>query len=381
MSKKKLKIGIITHNYPKTNKERKDAGIFIFDFAHKLSKKFEVFILSPDFKGEKQVYKTVPVTWFFWRGDGEKFGGWSIFSPSSILKFVKLLFFGKNAVEDFIRDNNLDYLLACWGLPSGVLAFWGTRKTKTHYAIWSLGSDINKYANYPFLASLMRRSYSKADMLFANSQLLCNKIEKLYNTNCTLLPAVTDFSKPKLTNIKIDKSVPQFLFVGRLEKVKGPDILIEGANLLNQQGIEFMLHIIGDGSMKEQLEEMVKKYKLKRKVQFLGFADKNLIASYMKKVDYLVIASRSESLPLVLIEAASCNLPVIASDVGDCRRIVEKYKVGDWFPSEDVPELCRALKRNMFINSSEYRKNLSDLLNDYSQSVSVGKFIEMIQKK
>jgi len=84
----KLKIGILTHNYPINSKERKDAGIFIYDFCQELSKYAQVFVFCPDFGGKKEIYKKIPVTWFDWGGGNEKFGNWKLLIQYMFLSFL-----------------------------------------------------------------------------------------------------------------------------------------------------------------------------------------------------------------------------------------------------------------------------------------------------
>src|SRR5437016_2897314 len=111
------KIAIFTHNYPITSKERKDAGIFVYDFAHELYEYADVFIFCPDFGGKKESYKKVPVKWVDWKGPKIKFGNWPMWSPVSVFNFFKLIFIGSREAEKFVKDNNIDYVLACWTMP------------------------------------------------------------------------------------------------------------------------------------------------------------------------------------------------------------------------------------------------------------------------
>ena len=381
MGRKRYKIGIITHNYPRNSKERKDAGVFIYDFAHELAKRVEVHIMSPDFSGKKEKYIKVPVRWFDWGGGGKKFGEWKLFSLWSVFNYFKLIYRGTGEVERFIDDNKLDFVLGAWGLPSGVLAYLGTRKNKVKFGIWSLGSDINKYIKIPILRQMMILAYKRADLLFANSYLLCGKIEKIIGKKCFFMPAITDFEVKRVRKVRASKKDDcfKFIFVGRLEKIKGPDILVEAAKLIKKEGHEFKINILGDGTMRMDLEEKVQDWDLVKEINFEGFADKSSVSRFMNISDCLVISSRNESLPLVVLEAARVGLPSISTEVGDCLRLVKKYKSGVCIEKGNVKLLAKAMVGAIKAGKvwrSRFKKGLSMIDRDFTQKNAVGTLLK-----
>src|SRR5258708_28485886 len=250
----RLKIGILTHNYPINSKERKDAGIFIYDFCQELSKHADVFVFCPDFGGKKEIYKKVKVTWFDWKGGNEKFGNWKLFNPLYVLKFFKLIYIGQSKAIEFARKNNLDYCLTCWTLPSAIFGLRIKQALNISYATWSLGSDVNKYVKIPILGQLIYLSLKSADSLFANSFALSRKVEGICGRRCDFMPAITTFNSRKDIRIQIDDNFYNFLFVGRLEKVKGLDILLSAVKKLSNKEASFRINLLGGGTLLEELK-------------------------------------------------------------------------------------------------------------------------------
>lgn len=377
-----MRIGILTHNYPKTSTDRKDAGIFLYDFAQELSKKAEVYVLAPNFSGEKEDYKKVPVTWFDWAGGDTKLGNWSLFNPKALLNFLSLLRKGNDATVNFVNKNKIDFLLACWALPSGVFASYAKTKVGVPYATWSLGSDINSYAKIPILKGLIKSALRNANIRFANSYLLADEVSKLSGKKGDFLPAISNFTTTAIKPMKLDNNKFNFLFVGRLEKVKGPDILIEACKILKEDFENFNLYIIGPGSMETLLKEEVSKGNLTGNINFLGRQGAKEIAAYMLGADCLVIPSRSESLPLVLIEAAKSSLPIIASNVGDCQLVVSKYNIGQVVEKDSISDLSRAMLEASKKGKSyrgRYKKGLMRVSEDFVLSKSVDLLIQKIK--
>ncbi|GLI94937.1 glycosyl transferase [Methylocystis echinoides] len=100
--------------------------------------------------------------------------------------------------------------------------------------------------------------------------------------------------------------------VGRLEVVKGHDVLIESLLFLPQ---DVTLVIIGDGSQRASLESMARAISVSDRVRFIGHRDD--VANLYAAFDVFCQPSRNEGLPLAVLEAQACDVPVIASAVGD----------------------------------------------------------------
>lgn len=100
-------------------------------------------------------------------------------------------------------------------------------------------------------------------------------------------------------------------FIGRLERIKGPDLFLDIASLCS---VDFGFVIIGSGSMKEDLETRARSEGIDARVRFLG--EVSDATSYMRQLDVLALTSRHEGQPLVLLEAVACHVPIVAFDVG-----------------------------------------------------------------
>lgn len=80
------------------------------------------------------------------------------------------------------------------------------------------------------------------------------------------------------------------------------------------------LHLVGDGPLKVDIEEQVKKIKLTQNITFYGFVNNPM--TYIKAADVLVLPSIIEGLPGVILEAMICKTPVVAFDVGGISEIL-----------------------------------------------------------
>jgi glycosyltransferase involved in cell wall biosynthesis len=145
-------------------------------------------------------------------------------------------------------------------------------------------------------------------------------------------------------------------FVGRLEKVKGPDYLLQALKHLKNEN--FICYIAGEGSLKKYLLEVVEKLNLKNKVKFIGWQKD--VSSFLKKIDIFVLSSRNEGLGLAILEAGLSGLPVVASRVGGIKDIIDDKKNGLLFRKGDVNNLTK--KINYLIENNKERERLGKSL-------------------
>ncbi|WP_048149013.1 glycosyltransferase family 4 protein [Methanolacinia paynteri] len=113
----------------------------------------------------------------------------------------------------------------------------------------------------------------------------------------------------------------RFLFTGRLEEQKGLPYLIQASKKLSGEISDFKVVIVGDGSMYNELNGMVKNSGLGDKIEFTGRVDNERLRFLYHSSDIFVLPSVWEGMPLTLLEAWACGLPVIVTDVGDISRI------------------------------------------------------------
>ncbi len=103
-----------------------------------------------------------------------------------------------------------------------------------------------------------------------------------------------------------------FLAVGRLEEVKGYENLIYSFKIAKERKPNIQLKIIGEGSLKEDLQELVVKLNLENNIEFIGF--KTNPYQYYSGAKAFVLSSYNEGFPNAIIESLACKTPVIAVD-------------------------------------------------------------------
>ena len=115
-----------------------------------------------------------------------------------------------------------------------------------------------------------------------------------------------------VTSYTDDYGVRKAIAVGRLERQKGFDILINCWKEISRKFPDWSLDIYGDGSCRESLQQQIKRLHLEDKVKLCG--RHNDIMSVYPHYSLHLMTSRYEGLPMTLIEAQACGLPSVVFD-------------------------------------------------------------------
>jgi glycosyltransferase involved in cell wall biosynthesis len=115
-----------------------------------------------------------------------------------------------------------------------------------------------------------------------------------------------------------------FLWAGRLEHVKGLDLLLEATKSLDERtDRQFTLRLAGKGSLREELQQKAVALGIEDRVSFLGRLSRKEMLEEMHGASCFVLPSRYEAFGVVLIEAMATGLPVIATRSGGPDSIVD----------------------------------------------------------
>ena len=141
-----------------------------------------------------------------------------------------------------------------------------------------------------------------------------------------------------------NRSHPLIVSIGRLCHQKGFDTLIRSIHLLHDTGVPAHAIILGEGPLRNDLEELIRQMDLAPFVSMPGFVQDP--RPYLDACDAFVLASRSEGFGLVLTEAMALGKPTIAtSAAGGPRTLIQDGRNGLLVPVDDVESLAEAIRK------------------------------------
>jgi glycosyltransferase involved in cell wall biosynthesis len=104
-------------------------------------------------------------------------------------------------------------------------------------------------------------------------------------------------------------------FLGRLNLIKGPDLLLDAMIAISARWPNLHLVYGGpDGGMLAALEERAASCGVRDRIHFIGFVDRATKAAALHAAELLVVPSRSEAMSIVVLEAGACGCPALFTD-------------------------------------------------------------------
>ena len=163
------------------------------------------------------------------------------------------------------------------------------------------------------------------------------------------------FDEKRFRPISHENAVPQLITVCRLVPAKGLDILLRACGELKRRDIPFVLHMIGDGPIREELEQLAVELNLYDDIIFYGYMLHP--EEFMPFFDIFVLPSRAEAFGSVFAEAALCWLALVGTDVGGIAEQIQDGVNGLLVKPEDPIALAEALEK--LISDPTYRYNMA----------------------
>lgn len=165
----------------------------------------------------------------------------------------------------------------------------------------------------------------------------------------------------------------QVIYVGRLSREKGVDVLIRAMSLV--EGAHLI--VVGSGPEEDRLRRLASGL---GRVRFMGFLPRKQALRLVKGSDVFVLPSRTEGLSTALLEAMACGTPVVATAVGGNVELLQDGVTGLLVPPDDHEALGKAILR--LLGDGSLRRGLSSrarevVEREYDMGVVVRRYLEV----
>jgi len=169
------------------------------------------------------------------------------------------------------------------------------------------------------------------------------------------LPNVVDtnYFKPLIEDTNRDTI--NILSVGRLEKQKRNDRIIEILSELKKRGIKYKAKIVGAGELENELKKQANNLGLlPNLLEFIEFTSD--VLKFYQWANVFLHTPDFEGTPNVVMEAMACGLPIVTTNVGDTQELVDDGITGFLFELDNTAGMVNALKR--IANDQHIRKTM-----------------------
>ena len=344
----------------------------------------EITVLTAWYKGEKEIdsrknlkiirlkskrrydYKSTPDEWLSW------------------------IAYSKRFLKNYLSQNPQDYCMAHFALPGGEVARYIHKHLKLPYAVISHGQDIPwffpkqmlKYhlVTYFWIKQICKRADKLILLTDAMKKNADRFMGKLKHKNI-IIPNGCETSQfyPNYENRSADFKI---LFAGRLVAQKSPLVFMEALLLLKTQiGSNYNAVILGDGDLRNRMQQFVRKNGLEKEVEFKGWVSKEEMLAQYQSAQVQVMSSAAEAMSIAALESLSAGLYLISTPVSGNTDIIETGINGELFDFADSGALADKLG-NYY--KTKFRKDYrvpADFLEKFRQKYDWGNIVKIIQKE
>lgn len=145
-------------------------------------------------------------------------------------------------------------------------------------------------------------------------------VEKIGNPRCATSLVYNGLSPDEFIDVKIEKNAADFLYIGMMRDLKGPDVFLDALEKLTKSGRQVTAHFVGDGPDKDAYISRINNSALK---DIVAVHPAMPARQAFAKANTVVVPSRAESMPYIVLEAIGAGKPIICSNVGGIPEIFD----------------------------------------------------------
>jgi len=283
---------------------------------------------------------------------------------TQLFLLFKLITLFKREKIDVVRAENIILL----GLPT-LLA---SKIARVKYVVWLGGNELKAIKHKfkiksPFLKRIINEIFyiygkivlRNADLVIVLSKDLLKIAQNLKAKRILYTSNFVDLQefKPKIEK-EVERKETILLYVGRLSHEKGILFLLNAfKRLIMHDNQRLKLWIVGDGELRNEVEDFIKTNNMESHVTLFGLISHNKMPKFYNQADIFILPSFTEGSPAALLEAMASGLIIIANKVGAVPEIIRDNidgfiidKIGD------ATLLKEKIKKVLELNFDEKKK-------------------------
>lgn len=229
-------------------------------------------------------------------------------------------------ISDLVFNSDIIHLMGHWTILNAIVYFY-IRKFKKKYVICPAGalpifgrSKLVKILYNLIVGNDIVRN-SNAQIVIAKDEISHLESYGMIKNNAVWIPnginsaALQDRDDDTFRKTYNLSNSPFILYIGRLNPIKGPDLLVEAFGQLKEKFPEYHLALAGpDEGMLGALKKISQHYKIENRVHFIGHISGKFKSQALHAASLMVIPSRQEAMSIVVLEAGIVGLPVLLTD-------------------------------------------------------------------
>jgi glycosyltransferase involved in cell wall biosynthesis len=265
------------------------------------------------------------------------------------LQLKTLLHFAEGVYAAFLlRGRAWDHVHAHFVDRAATVALCVGRLLDLSYSLTAHANDI--YAQQVLIGEKIGESSFTVTVSEFNKAYLLKHYPAVRPEKIFVLHPWVDLTNFQPCQTRTGHSRLQITSVGRLVEKKGHGYLVEACRLLQQDGVDFECHILGDGPLLVEMQHRVAQYNLVERVHLRGSQPQAEVLSRLAQSDIFVLAcviakdGDRDGMPVALAEAMAMELPAVSTNIVGIGELV-RPEAGLLIPPNDPVALAEAIKK------------------------------------
>lgn len=332
------------------------------------SKEYNIKLLMLENKNSYELDNSIEILYF---RDSYKFG---------IIGKLFTLSLDPFRLNNIIKSNSIDTVISFQHRSNFINIF--TKYLNNNYKsiiserVYTKDYFGNNKLSDNFFNFMIKWLYKKADQITCNAQDIKKGLIEFYNTDNTPIKVIENsYDVDKILELSkedidlenkhiFDSGKKIIINIGRLSEQKGQKYLLEAFSKIEKKD-DYIVVILGEGYLRENLENLAEDLKITKYIFFLG--QKENPYKYLKNSDIFVFPSLYEGYPNALAEAMVFDLSIISFDFkSGARDLIGDNEYGALVNMYDTLTLSKSI-----INSKKRKKiilnTIKDLIDDYTK--------------
>ena len=236
------------------------------------------------------------------------------------------------------------------GLAVPTLCLWSLRVSRAPVNVGTFHTYFEGgHWGYKHFFAYVRSTIARTDRLIAVSEACLTALRPYFReATFEIIPngVDTELYRPLGPDEERPSGPPRILFVGRFDPRNGLDTLLEAARILQDEGRDFTVQVVGDGPMRHVYHRQAKSLGVWDRVEWLGLLDKERPRLYREAT---VFASPCvlASFGVVLLEAMASGTPIVCADNVGFRQVIRDGAPGRFVPPSDPVALAAGIAEQL----------------------------------
>lgn len=204
---------------------------------------------------------------------------------------------------------------------------------------------------YWWVKRLSKRIYQGADRILVTSRPFIDYLSHTLSVYLDRMAYLPQHAWTEMLDMDLESEnngIADFMFAGNLGKGQRIDVIIKAAAVLGARK-DYKIHIVGDGRMRHELEQMVKENGLEENVVFYGNQKREDMPSFYKKADVLLITLRGNNevgntMPGKLQMYMTTGKPILGAINGAAKEVIEEAQCGSCVKAGDYEGLAKLME-------------------------------------